>query len=77
MRQYREPIRVYADRSRPVCLAWRNRRVHVDAVLDRWVARSRWWSNDETRLYLRLHTDRGIMEVYRRGASWFMSRVAD
>jgi hypothetical protein len=46
-------------------------------VLDKWVARSRWWSNDEKRLYLRLHTARGIIEVYKTDRQWYVSRVAD
>jgi hypothetical protein len=51
--------------------------VNIRAVLDKWVARSRWWSNDERRVYARLHTSRGIVEVYRSGQQWFMSRIAD
>jgi len=77
MRLYREPIRVHTSRNRPVCFSWRNRHIHVEAVLDRWIARSRWWSHDETRFYLRLHTSRGTMEVYRSGAAWYLSRIAD
>lgn len=77
MRQYREPITVHASRNRPVCFSWRNRHIRVEAILDRWVARSRWWSRDETRFYLRLDTSRGTMDVYRCGADWYLSRIAD
>lgn len=77
MKRYREPICMHAVRNRPVSFSWRNRHVRVDGILDRWIARSRWWSDDETRVYLRLHTNRGAMEIYRSGASWFISRVAD
>jgi len=77
MKHYREPVYVHSLRNRPLSLSWRNRHVHIEAVLDRWVARSRWWGHDETRLYMRLHTNRGTMEVYRSGVSWFLSRIAD
>jgi hypothetical protein len=77
MRRYREPILVHAKNNRPLSLSWRNRHIKVDTVQDRWIARSRWWSRDETRLYLRLHTGHGIMEIYRSEASWFISRIAD
>ncbi len=53
------------------------RTFNIRSVLDRWVARSRWWSNDERRVYLRLHTRRGIIEVYRSDGQWYVSRVAD
>jgi hypothetical protein len=49
----------------------------VRAVLDKWVARSRWWSKDEKRVYVRLHTAHGIIEVYRTGRQWYLSRIAD
>jgi hypothetical protein len=52
-------------------------KLEVHEVLDKWVARSRWWSKDERRVYFRLHTSRGIIEVYRRNSGWFISRVAD
>lgn len=77
MRQYREPITVHVNRNRPVCFSWRNRHIRVDNILDRWVARSRWWSQDETRFYLQLDTSRGTIEVYRSGALWYLSRVVD
>jgi hypothetical protein len=53
------------------------RSLDVRAVLDKWVARSRWWSEDERRIYVRLHTARGILEIYRTGRQWYMSRIAD
>lgn len=53
------------------------RSLNVRAVLDKWVARSRWWNNDEKRVYLRLDTSRGIIEVYRVGRQWYVSRIAD
>jgi len=77
MRRYREQIYMHAVQNRPVSFSWRNRHVRVEGILDRWIARSRWWSDDETRVYLRLHTNRGAMEVYHSGVSWFISRVAD
>ncbi len=60
-------------RNKPVDL----RTFTIRAVLDKWVARSRWWSGDEKRVYFRLHTSRGIVEVYRSNRKWFISRTAD
>lgn len=51
--------------------------LNVHKLVDKWVARSRWWSHDEKRIYLRLHTSRGVVEIYRSGRQWFVSRIAD
>ena len=51
--------------------------LNVREIIDRWVARSRWWATDEKRSYFRLHTTRGIIEVYRCNKRWYVSRIAD
>lgn len=53
------------------------KRLDVRSVVDNWVARSRWWSTDERRVYFRLLTTRGVIEIYRLGHDWYLSRVAD
>lgn len=49
----------------------------VRRVLDGWVARSRWWAGDETRLYVRIETEEVVLEAYRTGREWRLARVLD
>ena len=37
----------------------------VRRVLDSWVLQTRWWGREEKRVYFRLDTDRGVIEIYR------------
>jgi hypothetical protein len=41
----------------------------VRRVLDFWILQSRWWGREEKRIYFRLETDGGVMEIYRTDAS--------
>ena len=77
MRRYHEPINVFLQRNRPLHFFWRRRHIHVITIQDYWLARSCWWHHDEARLYMRLDTSRGVLEIFRSQSSWFMSRVFD
>jgi hypothetical protein len=44
-------------------------------VVDFWILQSRWWGREEKRIYFRLETDGGVVEVYRTDAS-FMDAAA-
>ena len=48
----------------------RGKRIYtVRRVLDFWILQSRWWGYEEKRIYFRLETDGGVLEVYRAEAS--------
>ena len=54
----------------------RGRRIYtVRRVVDFWILQSRWWGREEKRIYFRLETDGGVVEVYRTDAS-FMDAAA-
>jgi len=44
-----------------------------------WVVESRWWNASafSRRVYYRLYTDRGVLEVFRSDGRWILARVAD
>ena len=58
-------IEVDLQNGAPRRIRYDRRTYRVRRVLDFWVVQSRWWGREEHRLYYRLETDRGIIEVYR------------
>jgi hypothetical protein len=77
MKLYLEPIHVEPVKGKPRRLRWRRRVYVVEEIIDFWVSQTQWWRGEEKRYYLRLLTDGGTLEVFRSGAGWTMSRVAD
>ena len=77
MKLYLEPINVTPSRGKPQRLLWRRREYVVQEVVDYWVSQTRWWRGEEKRYYLRLATDGGMLEVFRSGNGWMISRIAD
>jgi hypothetical protein len=77
MKVYLEPIDVEPTRGMPRRLRWRRRHYTVEQVADFWVSQTKWWSSEERRLYMRLVTNEGTMEIYRQGERWMMARVMD
>jgi hypothetical protein len=77
MKLYLEPIQVEPPKGKPRRLRWRRRVYVVEEVIDFWISQTRWWRDEEKRIYLRLLTDGGTLEVFRSGVDWTMSRIAD
>lgn len=71
------PIQVDALRGRPKQIRWKNRTVPVSQLADFWVLQSRWWAAEERRVYFRAETPRGLVELYRSGERWVLSRIMD
>ena len=59
------------------------RRWHrVVRTLETWVIQGAWWQREERRLYARLQTDQGVIEVYCRQVNhampmWHLAQVID
>jgi hypothetical protein len=78
MKIYLERIDVVILEGRPHTVTWRGRRYRVEQLLDFWVAQGGWWRGEERRVYMRLLTDHGMMEVYRLSEKeWRLSRMFD
>lgn len=65
MKSIREAITVEARKGVPCRLCWNGRTYRTRKLLDYWILQTRWWGREERRIYFRLLTDRGVMEVYR------------
>jgi hypothetical protein len=63
-----EPCEAAWDGRNPLVLRWHGLRVAVLETLEAWRWRSKWWGTPtlegETREYWRVHTERGVLEVY-------------
>lgn len=79
MRRVDHPVHVQLQGSRPSRISWNDEVLHVEELIECWVHQTGWWRPEggERRIYYRLKTDGGIVEVYRSGGSWTLSRVAD
>ena len=71
------PITVCMAEGRPCALHLKGRRVPVQVIADYWVLEGRWWQGRTRRVYLRLATPAGTLEVYRTADTWHLSRVLD
>lgn len=77
MRLYLEPIDVDISARQLRRVHWRRQVFSVREVLERWISQTKWWSSEEKRLYFRLLTSDGILEIYRSGEQWVLSRIMD
>jgi hypothetical protein len=77
MKNVQASIDVDTHGRRPRRIYWDGRTYRVRRVLDYWILQGRWWADEERRLYLRLDTRRAVLEVYRRGGDWTLSRIVD
>ncbi len=77
MRMYLEPIRAEGDPRRPRRFVWRKHILDVREILERWISQTQWWNQEERRVYMRVLTGEGIVEVYRSGERWTLSRIMD
>lgn len=62
------PVSVDARKGVPRRIRWDRSVYSVRRLLDFWILQSRWWGREEKRVYFRLETDGGVVEVYRMDA---------
>lgn len=77
MRLYLEPITLGIVKNRLREIRWRKRVFRVSEILERWVSQSKWWADEERRFYLRVLTSAGVLEIYRCGERWVLSRIME
>lgn len=65
MKYLNESITVDARNSVPYRFRWQGRTYRTRKLLDYWILQTRWWGREEKRIYFRLETNHGVMEVYR------------
>lgn len=52
-------------------------RLQVIERLDFWVVQTAWWAGEVKRVYLRLRTSGGVVDVYCEDGEWWLGRVMD
>jgi hypothetical protein len=65
MKSINEPITVDARNGVPLRFQWGRRTYPIRKLLDYWILQTRWWGCEERRIYFRLETDAGVVDVYR------------
>ena len=77
MKRIEEPVVVEARKGWPVLLRRSGKMYRVLQQLDFWVVQGRWWMQEEKRVYFRVRTDRGVLELYNSRGEWVLSKVFD
>ena len=77
MKRFSEPIQVSTTRGWPVAVRRGDRTYRVRELLDVWVVQGRWWRDEEKRVFFRVRTDGGVLELYRVGERWVLSKQTD
>lgn len=77
MKRVDRPVEASIKKGWPVRIKRENKFYATRQVVDFWIVQSRWWATEERRIYFRLWTDRGTIEVYRSGDSWVLSKILD
>jgi hypothetical protein len=77
MKLLHEPIAVQTRKGWPVRLQRGESIVQVRDVLRVWVHQTGWWKVEERREYFMLHTDAGVVVIYRKDGEWMLARSMD
>jgi hypothetical protein len=77
VKRHADTVSVRTVRGWPVDVRRGDRTYRVRELIDVWVVQGRWWGEEEKRVFFRLRTDRGDLEVYRSGDRWVLSKVMD
>lgn len=79
MKRLEEPVKVEDRKGWPVQIRRGSRVYRVRKLVDVWVVQGRWWLDEEKRVYFRVLTDKGTMDVYRRDKTgeWVMAKMMD
>lgn len=77
MRRKHSRIEVYRRGGRLHAVRHNGRHRRILEVVDRWVVQGRWWSKEEKRIFYRVRTGDGVMEIYRSGKIWRLSKIID
>jgi len=60
-----------------VVIRRQGRTYRVRSMIDYWMVQGKWWADEERRVYFRVSTTGGIMDVYRSGARWVLASIED
>lgn len=77
MKRRSEPVDVDVTKGWPVVIRRNGRIYRVESMLDVWIVQGKWWSREERRVYFRVSTTHGIMDVYNADATWILASVED
>lgn len=77
MKRRSEPVDVDITKGWPVVIHRHGQAYRVQSMLDVWIVQGKWWSQEERRVYFRVSTTGGIMDVYRSDARWVLASVED
>ena len=77
MKRRLQPVEVEVTKGWPVLVHLNGRQHRVRHLVDAWVVQGRWWAEEERRVYFRVDTTGGMLDIFRSGDDWVLSRVQD
>ncbi len=79
MKRIEEPVDVEDRKGWPVRIRRGKRVYRVQKLIDLWVVQGGWWLDEEKRVYFRVLTDKGVIDVYYRDKDkrWVLAKMVD
>jgi hypothetical protein len=77
MRRIFDPIQVNTQKGWPHVLHWGANTLTVKRPIDFWIRQGHWWAEEQRRVYFRLITSAGVVEIYEAGGNWVLAKVSD
>lgn len=79
MKRIEEPVEVEDRKGWPMVIRRGKKSYRVRKLIDLWVVQGRWWLDEEKRVYFRVLTDKGVMDVYQNleNKKWVMAKLGD
>lgn len=73
------PVDIEMQDDVPVRVYWDGATYRVKSLVECWIVETQWWteSGETRRVYYRLYTDRGVLEVFEARTNWVLARIAD
>lgn len=79
MKRIEEPVEVEDRKGWPVRIHRGRQTYRVKRLVDLWVVQGQWWLNEEKRVYFRVLTDKGTLDVYQNlnDGKWVLAKRDD
>jgi hypothetical protein len=73
------PVDIELQDDVPVRVDWDGTTYRVKSLVECWIVETQWWTEagETRRVYYRLYTDRGVLEVFEARTNWVLARIAD
>lgn len=77
MRRFNQPVEVLTNQFWPAEIRTGGQAYRVHEILDHWIVQSRWLTGGKERIYYRIRTHRGTLDICNTEGRWVLCKVFD